>query len=109
MFFFLYIFTMSCSNLFGLVVCAICMLSHWEKKLAIIATDGTKDYELAIIHLGDFLWKERCEVYLHMISSCLRISLLDATQVVIMFLFLIYEQEACLNMFCCYFADYTRC
>ncbi|CAL5381423.1 unnamed protein product [Camellia sinensis] len=41
---------------------AIYMLDEWEKNLAIITVNRTKDNEFVITHLGDCLWKERGEV-----------------------------------------------
>ncbi|XP_023005249.1 protein transport protein SEC16B homolog isoform X1 [Cucurbita maxima] len=38
------------------------MLDDWEKNLAVITANRTKDDELVIIHLGDSLWKERSEI-----------------------------------------------
>ncbi|XP_044476726.1 protein transport protein SEC16A homolog isoform X2 [Mangifera indica] len=38
------------------------MLDDWEKNLAVITANRTKDDELVIIHLGDCLWKERSEI-----------------------------------------------
>ncbi|PKA61089.1 hypothetical protein AXF42_Ash005985 [Apostasia shenzhenica] len=39
-----------------------CMLGDWQKNLAIIIANRTKDDELVVTHLGDCLWKERVEV-----------------------------------------------
>ncbi|OVA04802.1 Sec16 [Macleaya cordata] len=39
-----------------------CMLDDWEKNLAVITANRTKNDELVIIHLGDCLWKERGEI-----------------------------------------------
>ncbi|XP_010264305.1 PREDICTED: protein transport protein SEC16A homolog isoform X2 [Nelumbo nucifera] len=38
------------------------MLDDWQENLAIITANRTKGDELVIIHLGDCLWKERCEI-----------------------------------------------
>ncbi|KAK4363316.1 hypothetical protein RND71_018557 [Anisodus tanguticus] len=38
------------------------MLDDWEKNLAVITTNRTKDDELVLIHLGDCLWKERSDI-----------------------------------------------
>lgn len=38
------------------------MLDDWEKHLAIITANRTKDDELVILHLGDCLWREKGKV-----------------------------------------------
>ncbi|URD98069.1 hypothetical protein MUK42_29709 [Musa troglodytarum] len=38
------------------------MLDDWEKHLAIITANRTKDDELVILHLGDCLWREKGKI-----------------------------------------------
>lgn len=38
------------------------ILDGWEENLAVITANRTKDDEFVIVHLGDCLWKEKCEV-----------------------------------------------